>query len=207
MNDTPDEAETDLRAAIDSGDPARIVAAEAEVDRLEAPQTAPSLHSVALWYAEQGFRVFPLSPGTKIPFKGSNGCHGASSNRDVVDGWWTDSPEANIGIATGHLIDVIDIDGIEGQRSRVAHWGDIFERADNDAVAKILTPRSGGMHLWVPATGDGNAAGIVPGIDYRGVGGYVLAPPSVVTEGPNPGTYRFLGTPDLGKLHRPETAA
>lgn len=164
-----------------------------------------TLHQSALWYASVGLRVFPLIPGSKIPWKGSNGCLGASANVDLINDWWTDSPNANIGLATGHTIDVVDIDGLPGQTSRVQHWEDIFGRIDSDALAKVNTPRPGGMHVYVPATGDGNKAGIVPGIDYRGRGGYVVAPPSVITEeaalrydNHTPGQYLFLGTPRLG---------
>lgn len=197
------DAETDLRAALHSGHLDRIDTAAAAVDRLDhKPHAAVNLHAAALWYAEQGLRVFPLQPGRKIPFKGSNGCHDASSNRDVVNGWWESTPDANIGIATGHLVDVVDIDGVAGQQSRAAHWDDIFSAIDVDAVAKVLSPRPGGMHLYVPCTGDGNSAGIVPGVDYRGRGGYVLAPPSVIAPGgkDTPGSYRFLGTPVLAAL-------
>lgn len=199
---TLEDAERDLIAAWKSGDTARIAAAEKAVDEIDKAQRRPdaTLHQAALWYAEQGIKVFPLTPGTKIPYKGSNGCKDASSNRDVVDGWWADSPDANIGIATGHLVDVVDIDGMPGQVSRSQHWEPVFARVDADKVAVVLTPRPGGMHIYVPATGDGNSAGIVPGVDYRGAGGYVVAPPSVVTVGDNPGTYRFLGVPRLDRL-------
>jgi hypothetical protein len=193
---TATDAESEMRAALDSGDPERIATATAAVDALEDDRPTPHLLGAALWYAEQGLKVFPLSPGTKIPFKGSNGCHGASANRDVIEGWWDDHADANIGIATGHLIDVVDIDGAPGQKSRAERWEDIFARIDADCVAKVLTPRAGGMHLYVPATGDGNSAGIFPGVDYRGIGGYVVAPPSVTPEG----SYRFLGTPELTGL-------
>jgi hypothetical protein len=193
---TLDAAEADMRAVVEAGDPARISAAAALVDRLEEKRPAVSLHSAALYYAGIGLKVFPLSPGSKIPFKGSNGCKAASSNHDVVDGWWADSPDANIGIATGHLVDVVDIDGQPGQLSRVRHWDAVFAKIEADCIAKVLTPRKGGMHIYVPATGDGNGAHIVEGVDYRGAGGYVVAPPSRTDVGP----YRFLGTPDLASL-------
>lgn len=191
----------------------------------EPAKVAVSMLSAALWYAQQGLRVFPLSPGTKIPYKGSNGCLSASSNPDVIRGWWETDPTSNIGIATGHLIDVVDIDGAPGQLSRGENWcaegracetrgmkrlpWDVndcdhgpgrFAKIDAEKLAVVLTPRPGGMHMYVPAQGRPNRAGIFPGIDYRGTGGYVLAPPSVVTEGPNPGTYRFLGTPTFDQL-------
>ena len=178
---------------------------EAELDALDAADRArpqPSMLGVALWYAERGLRVFPLQPGRKIPFGGSRGCHDATTDADRIRAWWTNTPDANIGLATGHLVDVVDIDGAPGQKSRVEHWEDLFGRIDDDALAKVLTPRPGGMHIYVPATGDGNAAGIVPGVDYRGAGGYVLAPPSVIAPGgkDTPGRYRFLGVPQLDGL-------
>jgi hypothetical protein len=52
------------------------------------------------------------------------------------------------------------------------------------------------MHIYVPAQGDGNSAHLFEGIDYRGAGGYVVAPPSVNEQG----AYRFLGTPGLADL-------
>lgn len=181
---------------------------EAELDALDAADRArpePTMVGAALYYALRGLRVFPLQPGAKIPFAGSRGCKDATTDVERVRAWWHPTfgnPDANVGIATGHLIDVVDIDGAVGQASRAQHWEDLFGRIDDDAIAKVLTPRPGGMHLYVPATGDGNAAGIVPGVDYRGAGGYVLAPPSVIAPGGKdaPGRYRFLGTPALDGL-------
>lgn len=180
--------------------------------------TAPSLLGSALWYAEQGLRVFPLSPGSKIPFKGSDGCLGATRNAELIHDWWGRHPDANIGIATGYLVDVVDIDGAKGQMSRAerwcakgvaceqreikgTHWGledcahgpGIFAKIEEMGVAKVLTPRPGGMHIYLKATGRGNHADLAPGVDYRGLGGYVVAPPSAT----DVGTYRFLGTPNF----------
>lgn len=216
------DAEADLRAAIDAGDQAKVEALGALVDELEAAERKPTatLHQAALWYAGVGLHVFPLRAGSKIPLAKCDRCkardcpgpqecahdlcHGlkdATTDAERVARWWTDMPNANIGLATGDGFDAVDIDGQPGQQSRVAHWADIFGAVDADNLAKVLTPRPGGMHIYVPPTGDGNAAGIVPGVDYRGVGGYVLAPPSVIAPGgkDHPGTYRFLGTPNLSK--------
>lgn len=231
------EVEAQLVEAWRTGDLENGRRLEAELDRLQAEadarKAAVTLHSAALWYASVGLRVFPLSPGTKIPFKGSNGCNDASTNVDVTNGWWDRDPDANIGLATGHLVDVVDIDGLPGQQSRTQHWcydetckqagslpqppadwtplcdhDGVFNRIERDHIAKVTTPRPGGMHLFVPATGDGNKAGIFPGVDYRGKGGYVVAPPSVISEeyarahGCHAGRYSFLGTPRLTDLTR-----
>jgi hypothetical protein len=188
------------------------------------------LLGAALWYASVGLRVFPLVPGTKSPFKGSDGCHGASSNDEVIRGWWAGDPQANIGIATGYGVDVVDFDPPQGQVSRATYWCSMnaecptramksmpwsaedcghgpgtFAKIEAAALGKVLTPRPGGMHLYVPAGfgGDGNRAGIAPGVDYRGRGGYVLAPPSLLDpyDGcPQGGAYRFLTTPQLEGL-------
>lgn len=190
---TLDDAIAELTAAYLDGNPDRIAAAEAEVDRLDVHPAPASLHSAALWYVSIGLHVFPLQAGSKIPFKGSRGCKDATTDPAQVTAWWAAQPEANIGIATGHLVDVVDIDGHAGQRSRVANWDDIFAKIDADGVAKVLTPRVGGMHIYVPTTGDPNSTNIVPSVDYRGLGGYVVAPPSRTPEG----HYRFLGSPAL----------
>jgi hypothetical protein len=171
----------------------------------DTPKPVVSLLSAALYYATQGLRVFPLSPGSKIPYKGSDGCLAATTNPELIRDWWDQDPDSNIGLATGYLVDVVDIDGPAGQKSRVDHWEDIFGQVDSDKVAVVSTPRPGGLHIYVPANGQGNAAAILPGIDIRGAGGYVLAPPSVLIEGrckptDTPGTYRFLGTPNFGGL-------
>jgi hypothetical protein len=162
------------------------------LDRMSKP--TPSLIGSALWYAEQGLRVFPLTPGTKIPFAKSNGCLDASSNPDIIRGWWDSEPASNVGIATGYRVDVVDIDGLKGQITR-AHRPELFDIIEQVAIGKVLTPRPGGMHLYVPAVASGNLGGALEGVDYRGLGGYVVAPPSVVTEGPNPGTYSWLRPP------------
>lgn len=178
---TIDDAETDLRAALDAADHDTIKRLEKVIDDLDAHRDPPALGNAALWYAQQGLKVFPLSPGTKIPFKGTGGCLDATNDPDMVRKWWFEgNPDANIGIATGHLVDVIDIDGPLGQRSRADHW-DMLDKLN--VIGKVSTPRPGGMHLYVPATGKGNKAGLLPGIDYRGAGGYVVAPPSTNPQG------------------------
>jgi len=189
------DAEADLRAAIDSGDADRITTVSTLVDTLEQPRAAPSLHAAALWYAGQGLHVFSLQPLSKIPFKRSRGCKDATTDIEQVNRWWTAEPEANIGIATGHLVDVVDIDGALGQQSRAANW-EMFDALH--VLGKVSTPRPGGLHFYVPATTLGNKAGLLPGIDYRGDGGYVVAPPSRTEQG----AYRFL-TP----LQLPQDAA
>jgi hypothetical protein len=73
----------------------------------------------ALQLIRDGFAVFPLQPGTKLPFAGSRGCKDATKDEAQVRQWWTDTPQANIGIATGKPsgVWVLDIDGDRGKES------------------------------------------------------------------------------------------
>jgi Bifunctional DNA primase/polymerase, N-terminal len=43
-----------------------------------------------------------------------HGVNDATTNRARVLAWWTRHPLANIGVATGHLFDVLDVDGPQG---------------------------------------------------------------------------------------------
>ena len=153
----------------------------AEANRLEKiinQPSAPRLGPSAIWYAQNGWPVFPLAPNSKQPLlakrDGGNGLHDATTDLDQVTQWWTQYPEANIGLPTGIKFDVIDIDGPEGIRS----FSELAEDKIPDIHGKVDTPR--GFHLLTLPSGDGNRAGVLPGIDYRGVGGYIVGVPSQI---------------------------
>ena len=151
-----------------------------------ADHPVPQLLPSALWYASVGLAVFPLQAGSKVPLRGSRGCKDASTDPDQIRQWWQSWPQANIGLATGGLVDVIDIDGPVG----VASWARLDELPE--ALGTVSTPRPGGSHLYVAAVpGLRNRTKIAPGIDFRGAGGYVVAPPSYVVEEAYEGIYRW----------------
>src|SRR5690606_23413178 len=133
-------------------------------------------------------------------FPGSRGFKDATTNLAQVRAWWTATPDANIGIPTGHGFDVIDIDPPDGPLS-------LLELRDAglvpEVIGKVITPRYGD-HLYVRASGDGNTAGLLPGIDYRGLGGYVVAPPSI---GPNGVRYTWTRALDLAAVQAQAKAA
>jgi Bifunctional DNA primase/polymerase, N-terminal len=151
-----------------------------EDDEREVRLAQPgALLAAALWYAQQSIAVFPLLPGGKVPITG-NGYKNATIDLQQIRQWWQRSPQANIGLPTGHLFDVIDIDGPPGYAS-LADMRDAA--ALPPIIGKAYTAGSedhppGGRHLYVPVSGRGNGSNIAPGVDYRGKGGYVVAPPS-----------------------------
>lgn len=174
---TVDQVETMITNAMARGDWATVADLETRHDRLTRPTPAPRIVDAALWYAQQGLHVFPLQPASKIPHPRTRGCKDATTDPSTIVEWWARWPESNVAIATGHLVDVIDIDGPVG----VASWAKLTNLPL--ALGAVSTPRAGGNHLYIPATGEGNAAGIFPGIDIRGAGGYVVAPPSTNGDG------------------------
>lgn len=189
------QLEDDLRCAMDGEDWPVVERLARELDGMMQAQVTPPLLGAALWYAERGVPVFPLHPGDKRPYDGSRGVLDATTDTARVREWWTAAPDSNIGLATGYRFDAFDFDGADAH----AAWGRYAEE-DPDlspdswagcgltVLASVSTPRSGGLHVYVPPTGRGNYAGLVPGVDFRGLGGYVVAPPSRTELG----TYRFL---------------
>jgi len=158
---------------------------------------ARALRTAALGYATRGIPVLPLHTPQLHPVTaagdqavvavecscGDQGCdrpgkhpriqlvrHGvaqATCDRERVEGWWRRAPLANIGLATGHLLDVLDLDGPEG-------------------VAALR--RFAAEHAWSPGgplvrpSGTGPRNPIHPEllahVDWRGKGAYAIAPPS-----------------------------
>jgi len=142
----------------------------------------------ALAYARRGVRVFPLSPGSKMPLiakrHGGRGLHDATTDEVQIKAWWSQYPEANIGVATGEgsgLV-VLDLDvkpdrgrpGVDSLRELEAKHGEL------PPTLTARTPR-GGFHLYYRAVpGLGSSASVLGvNVDTRADGGYVVAPPSV----------------------------
>lgn len=133
---------------------------------------------LAAWahaYAAEGFPVFPLIPRDKRPAT-SHGFKNATTDLDAVTAWWDMNPDYNIGIATGHAFDVLDVDGERGVANLVRYIGDKYYHPG----PVVLTGR--GWHLLFAPTGRGNGAAMLgpeSKVDFRGLGGYVVAPPSI----------------------------
>jgi hypothetical protein len=132
-------------------------------------------------YAKLGCYVFPCHPD-KTPMT-PHGFKDATNDRTVVRAWWSEHPTASIGIAcgaTGWL--VVDIDPDKGgfESFDALREQEVITHDDLDT----FTTRTGGggMHIvYLQPQGVmiGNSAGkLGKGLDVRGDGGYIIAPPS-----------------------------
>ena len=56
--------------------------------------------SAALSYASKGWHIFPVTPNQKIPYGSlvSKGHLNATTSADQITEWWTEAPNANIGL-------------------------------------------------------------------------------------------------------------
>jgi hypothetical protein len=122
----------------------------------------------------------------------AHGLHDATTGRARVEWWWRRYPQANIGLATGHQFDVLDIDGPDGERAiaRLAA-GQRF-----GAPGPVVRTGRGGWHFYLAPIGVGNPhpRGLEQ-VDWRGRGGYVVAPPSKHASGTRYRWVRDLDTP------------
>jgi hypothetical protein len=147
-------------------------------------------------YAALGYRVVAMHAapagggctcqrGTRCSDPGKHPClagwpRAASTSPGEVRRWWQRWPQANVGLLTGAGFDVLDLDGPAGVEALrvVLSQGDPQEHP-----GPVVRTGGGGWHLLYAPTGLGNRVGLLPGVDWRGHGGLVVAPPSVHASG------------------------
>ena len=155
--------------------------------------TAPPRSTVgsALAYAAAGWPVLPVAANGKHPLP-RHGVHDASADAAQIGRWWRRWPDAGVGIATGARsgLAIVDVDVKAGGRASL-----VGLRAGRGRLPFTLLAYTGGggFHLYyrqpaglrVPNTVRRlpNVDGPLPGIDLRGDGGYVGAPPTVHASG------------------------
>jgi len=145
----------------------------------------------ALAYARHGWPVFPCLPGQKIPAT-QHGYQDATTGEQQITEWFGRGFGWNLAIATGAPgPDVLDVDQ-HGPAGNGYPAFTALERAGlvDGASAYVRTP-AGGMHAYF--TGSGQHNGRLPShhLDFRSVGGYILAPPSQVDGKP----YQLISKP------------
>lgn len=155
-------------------------------------------------YIQRGWRVVPLHGyndghclcrlGVACPEK-NRGKHPSRGNEwqkrtlnsgADVQAWWDENPDDNLGVLTG--VDsglwVLDLDGAAGIRTLTefaAEHGPL-------PATRIVRTGSGGLHYYWKHPGHfvvhNSTSWLGPGVDVRGIGGQVVAPPSVSGRGP-----------------------
>lgn len=181
--DTPHDYTADLErrflAAAETGDDAEADRLAELLDRVD--DAPPRLLDAALIYTSWGWPVFPLKPRSKHPLT-QHGFKDATTDPNVIRAWWKATPAANIGLPTGIRFDVLDVDTPRG----IPAWLALKDSSAMPTAHGMAITANGGWHVLLLPSGGGNfasAKGKVPGIDYRGVGGYIVAAPSILDGG------------------------
>ena len=141
----------------------------------------------AVTYARNNLAVIPLKPRDKVPLT-EHGRDNWSLDANAIAQYWAVNPTANVGIVTGEPskgVVVIDVD-VHGNRANglesLAEW----EVSSGMKLPETVTFRtgSGGRHLLYRVKGKPrNSTNDSLGIDVRGDGGYIVAPPSIHPNG------------------------
>ncbi|MCP3963420.1 MAG: DUF3987 domain-containing protein [bacterium] len=134
------------------------------------------MFEAALEYASEGWAVLPVKPRGKVPLT-SHGVKDATTDQETIQEWLRSYPNANIGLAVPVGSLVLDVDSDDALH-RLKH-----EERSLPATATARTGR--GYHFWYSAEGVKvrNGVNVVPGVDIRAVGGYVIVSPSVHENG------------------------
>ena len=149
--------------------------------------TAQAALSFALAYAEHGLPVIPVygfSEGScecrkacgspaKHP-RTEHGLNDATIDADVIRGWWQRWPTANVGVVIPPGYVALDVD--------VEDVSTALEGRELPTTATSRTSR-GYQFLYRTTRDVRPAVGVLPKVDVRGPGSYIVAPPSVHASG------------------------
>ncbi len=146
--------------------------------------TAGKFEQVALDYLRRGWSVIPMRKRDKRPALQWQDFQSVRASEQKVHDWFRRWPEDNVGIVTGAVsgLVVLDVD--------LRHGGeDSLKKLEREHQPLPRTLESitggGGRHVYFAHPGGSvrNRVGIAPGIDLRGDGGCIVAPPSVHPSG------------------------
>ncbi len=152
-----------------------------------------NIHTYAYKYRQLGLSVIPVKSKGKTPLIPWQPYQKKIPTEQEINQWFKKKwPSANIGIITGTISKIVALDldrknEEDGEQSLRGLLGEI----PDTPLAK--TPN--GLHLFFKHPGNGthlsNFARKLPGLDLRADGGYVVAPPSI---GSNGGKYGWINS-------------
>ncbi len=172
------------------------------------------LMKAALDAIRLGWSVIPIEPSGKRPLIRWQVYQYRRADPTEIADWVSRWPDANLAIVTGVIsgLVVMDLDprhgGVESLAHLEQHYGPLPETVE-------VRTGGGGRHLYFAHPGEilRNRVGLAPGIDLRGDGGYIVAPPSLHASGERyrwerpPEVYRLAPLPDwLRQMPAPEPA-
>jgi hypothetical protein len=137
----------------------------------------------AAWLlTSKGFAVIPLRPQSKSPLT-KHGCKDATRDREQISRWWSEYPDANVGVATGRIsnVVVIDVDGAQGAKTLAE-----LEKEHGELPQTLTATTARGKHFYFayPANQTvGTSKKLGHGIDFQSDGNYCVGPPSIHPDG------------------------
>jgi putative DNA primase/helicase len=146
----------------------------------------------AVEYRRRGWSPIPIKERSKEPnLLELQPYLNRKATKEELDAWrWS-----GVGIVTGPVsgVLVLDVDGPEGEAELKKH---------GHPVTPMVRTASGGLHLYFkhPAQHVRTGIRVAPGLDVKASGGYVVAPPSV---GSNGRTYEWIVSPEEAELADP----
>lgn len=148
------------------------------------PTAEGDVVAAALAAVARGWSVIPVRARDKRPLIAWQEHQQRRADAEQVRAWYAEWPNANLGIVTGAVsgLVVIDVDPKHGGEASLAD----LERRHGPLPRTVeAVSGGGGRHLYFAHPGGHvtNRAGMAPGIDVRGDGGMIVAPPSVHPSG------------------------
>jgi hypothetical protein len=186
------------------------------VARSEDAKAAPStmMLDAALRYASKGFQVFPCHSArdgrcscgnsscdrkAKHP-RTPNGLNDATDDVAAITAWWRQWPDANIALRTGDVSGFVayDFDGELGQA---------IAKDVRSLPTPVADTGGGGLHMLFAHPGHlvRTRRGVREGLDVRGDGGYIIAPPSMHASGRPYAWQQFLSPDETDPAPIPES--
>lgn len=152
-----------------------------------------SLAQAAQTYAVAGLQVFPLEPNSALPYGKTHGHLDATDDVEQVERWWTEHPEAGIGLRGTELL-IIDVDAPDLAT-------EVFDALHDSGAPMQMTAR--GVHALFADPGQHyiNSAKKVEGVDIRTAEGWIRVAPTIHPRTREP--YQWMRTGVVPNIPQP----